>query len=277
MFSGNAWRFVVTSFFAMATSACLVLAFGDAQSSTNRYATPAINLRPMSSIALPRMAFSNPVVALALLEEVDKKELQTNLLNTTPPKKFSIRSLTWLFFVPIGALMGFFVGRKLTKMKRGTFSVLHQCDYTMMMTLGAQVEKDESTEKLPVKVETSYAKIIANIEKKYMKEASSVPNVQVGDTVTVGVHIQEGETKRVQDFTGVILRLKNSGLHKSMSVRAVMEEVAVERIFMLHSPFVAYIKILRRAKVRRAKLYYLRNVVGKAARLKPRFDQSVNN
>jgi large subunit ribosomal protein L19 len=113
--------------------------------------------------------------------------------------------------------------------------------------------------------------IIRSIEAEQMK--SNLPDIYVGDTVKVGVKIQEGTKFRVQPYEGVVIARRNSGINETITVRKVFQGVGVERVFLLHSPLVESIKVLRRGKVRRAKLYYLRDLVGKATRIKQRFDR----
>ncbi|MHB1610310.1 MAG: 50S ribosomal protein L19 [Sulfobacillus sp.] len=97
-----------------------------------------------------------------------------------------------------------------------------------------------------------------------------IPVFRAGDTVRVAVKIREGNRERVQMYEGVVIALKGSGLSKTMIVRRVSYGVGVERIFLLHSPRIESIQVVRRGKVRRAKLYYLRKLRGKAARIKER-------
>ncbi|MDP5018389.1 50S ribosomal protein L19 [Anabaena sp. UHCC 0187] len=113
--------------------------------------------------------------------------------------------------------------------------------------------------------------IIRSIEAEQMK--SDLPDIYVGDTVKVGVKIQEGTKFRVQPYEGVVIARRNGGINETITVRKVFQGVGVERVFLLHSPLVESIKVVRRGKVRRAKLYYLRNLVGKATRIKQRFDR----
>jgi large subunit ribosomal protein L19 len=113
--------------------------------------------------------------------------------------------------------------------------------------------------------------LIRSIEAEQLK--SNLPVLYVGDTVRVGVIIQEGGKERTQPYEGVIIAKGSAGLTKTITVRRVFQGVGVERVFLIHSPRIDTIKVLRRAKVRRAKLYYLRDRVGKATRLKQRFDR----
>ncbi len=108
--------------------------------------------------------------------------------------------------------------------------------------------------------------IIKDIEQEYLK--SETPDIHPGDTVRVGVLIREGKKERVQNYEGVILRLSGHGTSATVTVRRVFQGVGVERIFLIHSPKVASIKVLRRGDVRRARLYYMRGRSGKAARIR---------
>ena len=100
-----------------------------------------------------------------------------------------------------------------------------------------------------------------------------LPEIYVGDTVKVGVKITEGNKERVQPYEGVVIAKRHGGLNQTITVRRIFQGIGVERIFMLHSPQVASLKVERRGKVRRAKLFYLRDRVGKATRVKQRFDR----
>ena len=113
--------------------------------------------------------------------------------------------------------------------------------------------------------------IILSIEAEQLK--ANLPDIYVGDTVRVGVIIQEGGKERTQPYEGVVIAMRNGGINETITVRRIFQGVGVERVFLLHSPRVESIKILRRGKVRRAKLYYLRDRVGKATRIKQRFDR----
>jgi large subunit ribosomal protein L19 len=113
--------------------------------------------------------------------------------------------------------------------------------------------------------------IIRSIEAKHLK--TDLPTIYVGDTIRVGVRISEGGKERVQPYEGTVIAMRNGGINETITVRRVFQGVGVERVFLLHSPRVDNIKIVRRGKARRAKLYYLRDRVGKATRLKQRFDR----
>ncbi|WP_342626384.1 MULTISPECIES: 50S ribosomal protein L19 [unclassified Prochlorococcus] len=113
--------------------------------------------------------------------------------------------------------------------------------------------------------------LIDMFEKSQQKK--KVPEVYVGDTVRVGVRISEGNKERVQPYEGVVISKRHGGVNQTITVRRIFQGVGVERVFMVHSPQVASIKVERRGKVRRAKLFYLRDRVGKATRVKQRFDR----
>ena len=102
---------------------------------------------------------------------------------------------------------------------------------------------------------------------------SDLPEIYVGDTVKVGVRIREGNKELVQPYEGVVIAKRHGGLNQTITVRRIFQGIGVERVFMLHSPQVASVKVERRGKVRRAKLFYLRDRVGKATRVKQRFDR----
>lgn len=107
--------------------------------------------------------------------------------------------------------------------------------------------------------------IIEQIEKENLK--GSVPEFNVGDTVKVSFKVIEGTKERIQAFEGIVIARKNSGIRETFTVRRVSYGIGVERTFPLHSPKVADIRVVRRGKVRRAKLYYLRDLTGKAAKV----------
>jgi large subunit ribosomal protein L19 len=117
--------------------------------------------------------------------------------------------------------------------------------------------------------------LIHEIEKEYMKD--SLPDLNPGDTVKVMVRIKEGNKERLQGYEGVIIKLAGGGISKTVTVRRVFQGVGVERVFLLHSPRVDSIKVLRRGSVRRAKLYYLRNRTGKAARIREKVSTGSSN
>lgn len=105
-------------------------------------------------------------------------------------------------------------------------------------------------------------------QREYLKDG--IPNFRPGDTVRVNVRVREGEKERIQAFEGVVIARKHGGVAETFTVRKISSGVGVERIFPLHSPSIESIKVVRQGRVRRAKLYYLRNLRGKAARIKER-------
>lgn len=99
------------------------------------------------------------------------------------------------------------------------------------------------------------------------------PNIeefQPGDTVRVGIRVTEGQRTRIQNFQGVVIRKRGGGPGETFTVRRVSYEIGVERTFLIHSPNVESVKVMRRGMVRRARLYYLRGLSGRAARIKER-------
>lgn len=110
------------------------------------------------------------------------------------------------------------------------------------------------------------SKVIEEIERKQMKQ--DVPDFAPGDTVVVQVRVTEGDRERLQAYEGIVIAKRNRGLNSSFTVRKISHGEGVERVFLTHSPTVAEIKVKRRGDVRRAKLYYLRDLSGKAARIK---------
>jgi large subunit ribosomal protein L19 len=111
--------------------------------------------------------------------------------------------------------------------------------------------------------------IIDKIDRMKMREG--VAKMEPGDTVRAHVRIREGEKERIQIFEGTVIAQNNTGLRETVTLRKIsFGSVAVERIFPIHSPMIAEFEIVRRTRVRRAKLYYLRNLRGKAARLRER-------
>jgi len=110
--------------------------------------------------------------------------------------------------------------------------------------------------------------LVDQIEAKEMKK--EVADVHIGDTVKVHMRIVEGEKERIQVIEGVVIKMRGGGARKTLTVRKISFGIGVERIFPIHSPRVEKIDIVKRAKIRQAKLYYLRELRGKAARLKER-------
>jgi large subunit ribosomal protein L19 len=97
-----------------------------------------------------------------------------------------------------------------------------------------------------------------------------IPEFASGDTVNIHYRVREGEKERIQQYQGVVINRKGSGANRTFTVRKMSGNVGVERVFPLYSPFIAKIDVIRRGKVRRAKLFYLRELRGKAARIKDR-------
>lgn len=110
--------------------------------------------------------------------------------------------------------------------------------------------------------------LLANVERPYLK--GDVPEFRSGDTVKVHVRVVEGKKERIQIFQGVVIARKGGGTRETFTVRKISGGIGVERVFPLHSPILDKIEVTRRGKVRRAKLYYLRELRGKAARIEER-------
>jgi large subunit ribosomal protein L19 len=108
--------------------------------------------------------------------------------------------------------------------------------------------------------------IIEELEAEQQK--NDIPEFNPGDTVIVQVKVKEGTRERLQAFEGVVIAKRNRGLNSAFTVRKISHGEGVERVFQTHSPMISDIKVKRRGDVRRAKLYYLRNLTGKAARIK---------
>ncbi len=107
--------------------------------------------------------------------------------------------------------------------------------------------------------------IIDVLEQAQMKQ---IPDFKSGDTVVVQVRIKEGERERIQAFEGVVIAMRNRGLNSAFTVRKISHGTGVERVFQTHSPLISEIQVKRRGAVRRAKLYYLRDLTGRKARIK---------
>ena len=107
---------------------------------------------------------------------------------------------------------------------------------------------------------------LKHIAQESMKE--NVPSIEVGDLVRVGVKVKEGDKERIQTFEGTVIAKKHGGVAETFTVRRVSHGCGVERVFPLHSPNVDSVEVVRQGRVRRAKLYYLRDRVGKAAKVK---------
>ena len=135
----------------------------------------------------------------------------------------------------------------------------------------AAAEKKEQKMVSETTQNLSAANLIKEFENEQLKK--ELPEIYVGDTVKVGVKITEGNKERVQPYEGVVIAKRHGGINQTITVRRIFQGIGVERVFMLHSPQVASLKVERRGKVRRAKLFYLRDRVGKATRVKQRFDR----
>lgn len=120
-------------------------------------------------------------------------------------------------------------------------------------------------------MKTKYSRtIIESVEKKFIKD--EIPFLEVGDSIQIGVLIKEGNKERVQTSEGVIISRNNHNLNTTITIRKVLQNIGVERVYLIHSPRIINIKIIKKAKVRKAKLYYLRSRSGKATRLKQKFN-----
>ena len=133
------------------------------------------------------------------------------------------------------------------------------------------VEQKEKNMVSEISQTLSASNLIKEFENGQLKK--ELPEIYVGDTVKVGVKITEGNKERVQPYEGVVIAKRHGGINQTITVRRIFQGIGVERVFMLHSPQVASLKVERRGKVRRAKLFYLRDRVGKATRVKQRFDR----
>ena len=111
-------------------------------------------------------------------------------------------------------------------------------------------------------------KFIEGVEADHRKK--DVPDFEIGNTVSVGVRIVEGSKERIQPFIGVVIARRGKGMNETFTVRRIVANEGVERIFPLHSPRVVGVEVMRRGKVRRSKLYYLRDRVGKSRKLRER-------
>ena len=113
--------------------------------------------------------------------------------------------------------------------------------------------------------------VLSSVTNEYMK--SDIPAFNVGDTVKVHVKIKEGNRERIQIFEGFVLKRKNGGIGETFTVRRIASGVGVEKTFPIHSPLVEKIEVVRRGKVRRARLHYMRQRTGKSAKIKTKADK----
>ena len=111
-------------------------------------------------------------------------------------------------------------------------------------------------------------KIIEKLEKEQMK--TSVPELRIGSTMKVTFKIEEEGKERLQIFTGILIAVKRSGLRKTITLRRLSGSINIERVFLIHSPLISSVELIRSGKVRKAKLYYLRDKMGKEARIQER-------
>jgi large subunit ribosomal protein L19 len=158
------------------------------------------------------------------------------------------------------------IEHKMVKEKQETESeIINETDTPTELTVEKQGKE------LIAQTNLSSSNLIKEFEREQLKK--QLPEIYVGDTVKVGVKITEGNKERVQPYEGVVIAKRHGGLNQTITVRRIFQGIGVERVFMLHSPQVASLKVERRGKVRRAKLFYLRDRVGKATRVKQRFDR----
>ena len=121
---------------------------------------------------------------------------------------------------------------------------------------------------LSITLEATEMDLIREVTQEYLK--SDIPDFRSGDNVKVHVRLKEGEKERIQIFEGLVIARKHGGVSETFTVRKISSGIGVERTFPLHTPSIAKIEVSRRGSVRRAKLYYIRNLRGKAARIKER-------
>ena len=112
--------------------------------------------------------------------------------------------------------------------------------------------------------------VIESIESNYKKNIENVPNFKAGDTIRLEIKVREGDKERLQAFEGIVIARRHAGLRENFTVRKISSGIGVERTFMMHSPSIASITLVRHGKVARGKLFYLRNRVGKKTRVKDR-------
>jgi len=117
---------------------------------------------------------------------------------------------------------------------------------------------------------TKLHEVVQNIQSGTLKH--NIPEIKVGDLVRIGVAIQEGNKERVQPFEGTVIACHRAESNTTITIRKILQGVGVERVFPVHAPCITSIQVLRRAQVSRAKLYFLRDRIGKATRLKQKFE-----
>nr|QCI06420.1 ribosomal protein L19 [Dictyurus purpurascens] len=117
-----------------------------------------------------------------------------------------------------------------------------------------------------IKNNKNHSLIIENIEKQYIK--NDIPKIDIGDNVKIKLLVQEGNRERIQTSEGLVISKHNAKLNTTITIRKIIQNIGVERIYLIHSPRILNIEITRKSKVRKSKLYYLRKKSGKATRLK---------
>lgn len=118
-------------------------------------------------------------------------------------------------------------------------------------------------------------KIVQALENEFLKSVKALPDFEAGDTVVVQVKVKEGERSRLQSYEGVVIAKRNRGYNSAFTVRKISHGVGVERVFLSSSPAIESVQVKRRGDVRRAKLYYMRDLSGKAARIKEKLTARV--
>ena len=136
------------------------------------------------------------------------------------------------------------------------------------LQMGGPLRRGQRRNERLINKEDKAMDLMKALTSQYMKE--ELPQMNVGDTVRVHVKIKEGARERVQAFEGTIIARKHGGIEESITVRRLSYGVGCEKVFPVHSPNIVKVETVRRGKVRRAKLYYLRNRLGKAAKVKER-------
>lgn len=121
------------------------------------------------------------------------------------------------------------------------------------------------------------SKTIQSLETEFMKSAKALPAFQPGDTIIVQVKVKEGERVRLQSFEGVVIAKRNRGYNSAFTVRKISHGVGVERVFQSYSPTIDSIEVKRRGDIRRAKLYYMRELSGRAARIKEKLTAKIGD
>lgn len=111
--------------------------------------------------------------------------------------------------------------------------------------------------------------LIKKVEQTYLK--ANLPDIQIGDTIRLGLKIKEADKERIQYYEGVTISKKNFGINKTITVRRIIQRVGVERNFIVNSPYLVSFEIKKSARIKRSKLYYLRNLFGKATRLRQKY------